>query len=36
MKNYLVLDAGGTFIKYALMDENAVILERTRPPLPLI
>ena len=27
MKNYLVFDAGGTFTKYALMDENAEILE---------
>ena len=26
MKNYLVFDAGGTFTKYALMDENAEIL----------
>ena len=27
MKNYLVFDAGGTFTKYALMDENAEILD---------
>lgn len=27
MKNYLVIDAGGTAVKYALMDENAEILE---------
>ena len=34
MKNYLVLDAGGTFIKYALMDENAVILEKDKAATP--
>ena len=27
MKNYLVFDAGGTFTKYALRDENAEILD---------
>lgn len=32
MKNYLVFDAGGTFTKYALMDENAEILEKIRFP----
>lgn len=34
MKNYLVLDAGGTFTKYALMDENAVILEKDKVATP--
>lgn len=34
MKNYLVFDAGGTFTKYALMDENAVILEKDKVPTP--
>lgn len=34
MKNYLVFDAGGTFIKYALMDENAEILEKDKVPTP--
>lgn len=34
MKNYLVFDAGGTFIKYALMDENAEILEKDKIPTP--
>ena len=32
MKNYLVFDAGGTFTKYALMDENAEILEKDKVP----
>lgn len=34
MKNYLVFDGGGTFTKYALMDENAVILEKDKVPTP--
>lgn len=34
MKNYLVFDAGGTFTKYALMDENAVILEKDKVGTP--
>lgn len=34
MKNYLVFDAGGTFIKYALMDGNAEILEKDKVPTP--
>lgn len=34
MKNYLVFDIGGTFIKYALMDDNAVILEKDKVPTP--
>ena len=34
MKNYLVFDAGGTFTKYALMDENAEILEKDKVPTP--
>lgn len=28
MKKYLVIDAGGTAVKYALMNESAKILER--------
>ena len=27
MKKYLVIDAGGTAVKYALMNESAKILE---------
>lgn len=34
MKNYLVFDVGGTFTKYALMDENAAILEKGKVPTP--
>lgn len=34
MKNYLAFDGGGTFTKYALMDENAVILEKDKVPTP--
>ena len=34
MKNYLVFDAGGTFTKYALMNENAEILEKDKVPTP--
>ena len=34
MRNYLVFDAGGTFIKYALMDENAQILEKDKVSTP--
>lgn len=34
MKNYLVFDVGGTFTKYALMDENAIILEKDKVPTP--
>lgn len=34
MENYLVFDGGGTFTKYALMDENAVILEKDKVPTP--
>lgn len=34
MKKYFVIDAGGTFIKYAIMDENAVILEKGKEPTP--
>ena len=34
MKKYLVLDAGGTFTKYALMDENAKILEKDKVVTP--
>ena len=32
MKRYLVFDAGGTYIKYALMNENAEILEKDKRP----
>lgn len=32
MSNYLVLDMGGTFVKYALMDENAAFLEQGKFP----
>ncbi len=35
MKHYLVFDLGGTFIKYALMDEQANILEQDKEPSPL-
>ena len=34
MKKYLVFDAGGTFTKYALMDENAEILEKDKVATP--
>lgn len=34
MRHYLVFDAGGTFTKYALVDENAVILEKNQVPTP--
>ena len=34
MENYLVIDGGGTFTKYALMDENAAILEKNKVPTP--
>ncbi len=32
MKKYLVFDFGGTFIKYALMNENGEILEKSKFP----
>ena len=32
MKQYLVFDIGGTFVKYALMNENADILENDKIP----
>ncbi len=32
---YLVLDVGGTAIKYALMDKKAVVLERGQVATPL-
>ena len=35
MENYLVLDVGGTFIKYALMDADLTILEYGKAPTPL-
>ncbi len=34
MKQYLGIDAGGTFTKYALIDENGVILEKDKVPSP--
>lgn len=34
MKNYLVFDAGGTFVKFALMDERAEILEKDKVQTP--
>ena len=34
MKNYLVFDTGGTFTKYALMNENAEILEKDKVSTP--
>ena len=34
MKKYLVFDAGGTFIKYAWMNEEAEILEKDKVPTP--
>ena len=32
MSQYLVMDIGGTFVKYALMDENGKILEQDKIP----
>lgn len=34
MANYLTVDVGGTNLKYAIMDENAVILEKGEVPTP--
>lgn len=34
MKKYLVFDAGGTFTKYALMDEDAQIIEKDKVVTP--
>ncbi|MCF0113754.1 MAG: ROK family protein [Erysipelotrichaceae bacterium] len=34
MANYLTVDVGGTNIKYAIMDENAVIAEKGEVPTP--
>lgn len=34
MRNYLVFDIGGSFTKYALMDEKAIILEKDKAPTP--
>jgi len=34
MKQYLVFDWGGTFLKYALMDEETNILEKGKVPAP--
>lgn len=34
MSNYLTIDVGGTNIKYALMNENAEILEKDEVPTP--
>lgn len=35
MKNYLTVDVGGTAIKYALMSEEAEILEKGEVPTPM-
>lgn len=35
MKQYLVLDIGGTFIKYALMGEDGSFLESGKVPSPM-
>lgn len=34
MQRYLVLDIGGTFIKYALMGQDGTILEQGKVPSP--
>ena len=34
MKQYLVYDLGGTFIKFALMNENYEILDQDKVPSP--
>lgn len=34
VEKYLVIDGGGTFTKYALMDEDAGILEKGKVPTP--
>lgn len=34
MKNYLIFDVGGTFIKYALMLEDGTMAERSKVPSP--
>ena len=34
MNNYLVFDIGGTFIKYALMNEVADIIEKSKVSTP--
>ncbi|MBR3347430.1 MAG: ROK family protein [Solobacterium sp.] len=34
--NYLVFDWGGTFLKYAIMDETTAILEKSKVPSPAI
>ena len=35
MKNYLVLDIGGSAVKYAKMDEEATILEKGSVKTPV-
>lgn len=35
MKKYLVLDVGGSAIKYVIMDEEKNIYERGKKPTPL-
>lgn len=35
MKNYLAYDLGGTFIKFALMDEDCKTIEQGKEPSPL-
>lgn len=34
MKKYMVIDAGGTFIKYGLLDEEGQIYEKGKKPTP--
>lgn len=34
MKKYMALDAGGTFIKYGILDEKGCILEKGKEPTP--
>lgn len=35
MKTYLTLDVGGSAIKYALMQEDLTILEKSSVPTPM-
>lgn len=35
MMKYLSIDAGGTFIKYAWMDEDGHILQQGKKPTPI-
>lgn len=36
MKQYLVIDIGGTAIKYALMNQEATIISQNETPTPYI